>query len=387
MTLPVLHLSGPPYEQGLRHGRELGDRIAHNLDVYFERFAREAKLPRAEALARAARYREALAAGHPAYFAALRGVADGAGRDLDELVALNVRYELMYYQFGVNALRGAGLAGGAPPHPDGCTSFAVLPEASADGHLLLGENWDWIPQVRGAVLHTVEPDGLATLAFTEAGIVGGKIGLNSAGLGLAINGLTATGDDWARPSAPFHVRCYDILRARDFEVAVRVVTGTARACSANFVIAAAASRFAAGDRAVDIEAAPDETRLLGPEGGCLAHTNHFLDPAALGVVEPPNEKYPHSYHRLTRMRALLGEGEDRDVGGRLSVADLQAALRDHDGHPYSICRHIDPGEPPEEHYTTVTSAVMDLHARTLWLSDGPPCENAYRRYSLEEEDR
>lgn len=362
MSLPLLHLSGTPYEQGRVHGRELRERIAHNLAVYFDRFAREAQLPRAETLARAARYREAIAAGHPAYFAGLRGVADGAGRDLDEIVALNVRYELLYYQFGALALA----------RHDGCTSFAVTPDASADGHLLLGENWDWIPQVRGAVLHTVEPDGLETLAFTEAGIVGGKIGLNSAGLGLAINGLTATDDDWSRPSTPFHVRCYDILRARDFDAAVAVVTGEARACSTNFVIAQAP------DRVVDIEAAPSRTRALGPDGGCLAHTNHFLDPAALGVVEPPNEKYPHSYHRLNRMRALL------DAGHPLSIADLQAALRDHDGHPYSICRHIDPAEPPEEHYTTVTSAIVDLHARMLLLSDGPPCENPYRQFSLDQ---
>ena len=36
------------------------------------------------------------------------------------------------------------------------------------------------------MLHTLEPGGLETLSFTEAGIVGGKIGLNSLGLGLTI---------------------------------------------------------------------------------------------------------------------------------------------------------------------------------------------------------
>ncbi len=53
-------------------------------------------------------------------------------------------------------------------------------------------------------------DGLRTLSFTEAGIFGGKIGLNSAGLGLTVNGLTTTDDDWSRLSKPFHVRCYEI---------------------------------------------------------------------------------------------------------------------------------------------------------------------------------
>ncbi len=375
MGLPRLHLEGPPYEQGVRHGRELRDRVRHNLAVYFARFEREAGVPRGEVLTRAARYATAIAAQNGAYFAGMRGIADGAGCALDEIVALNVRYEIFYYQYGVNLLaRTDGVTGGA----DGCTAFAVTPDASANGHLLIGENWDWIPEVQGAVSHTVEPGGLETLSFTEAGIFGGKIGLNSAGLGLAINGLVTDGDDWSRLSKPFHLRCFEILRSRDFDAATAVVTGADRACSTNFLIAQVP------DRVVDIEAAPDRVCPLRPEGGRLAHTNHFLDPDALGVVEPSIEKNPHSYERLARMRQLLESG--RRAGGqvgRITVEDLQGFLRDHRGWPYSICHHPDPAEPPEERYATVISAVMDLHARTLHLSDGPPCVNAYERFALE----
>src|SRR5207248_6340613 len=164
--------------------------------------------------------------------------------------------------------------------PDGCTSFGVLPEAAANGHLLLGENWDWIPEVLGAVLHTREPDGLETLSFTEAGIVGGKIGLNSSGLGLAINGLLSTADDWSRLQSPFHLRCFDILRQRSFEAAKAIVTSTPRACSTNFLIAQTP------DHVVDVEAAPESVRELGAIGGCAVHANHFLDPEQLEVVEP-----------------------------------------------------------------------------------------------------
>src|SRR5205823_1340688 len=110
--------------------------------------------------------------------------------------------------------------------------------------------------VEGAVLHTQEPDGLETLGFTEAGIIGAKLGLNSAGLGLTINGLLTTSDDWSRRVTPFHVRCYEILRQRDLDSAVKIVTNQRRACSANFLIAQAP------DRAVDIEAAPDTIREI-----------------------------------------------------------------------------------------------------------------------------
>jgi hypothetical protein len=52
MTLPVIQLSGVPYSQGVQHGRALRDRIGHNLAVYFDRFWREANVPRDEVLER-----------------------------------------------------------------------------------------------------------------------------------------------------------------------------------------------------------------------------------------------------------------------------------------------------------------------------------------------
>jgi isopenicillin-N N-acyltransferase like protein len=332
MTLPILHLSGTPYEQGLQHGRALRDQIAHNLRVYFDRFEREVGLARGEVLMCAARYLKAIAEQSPDYYAGLRGIAEATRFNLHDLAALNVRYEILYYQFGANALT------------DGCTAFAIAPAASANGHLLLAQNWDWIPQIQGAVLHTVEPDGLETLSFTEAGIFGGKIGLNGAGVGLAVNGIMSTSDDWSRLSKPFHVRCYEILRSREFESAVAVVTGAARACSTNFLIAQAP------DLIVDIEAAPDSVRMLECDGGYVAHTNHFLDPDALGVAEPPSDWHPRSCRRLERAGALL-------AGARpLDIARIEALLRDHAGAPYSICRHESPHDPPEEQYITVTSA-------------------------------
>jgi isopenicillin-N N-acyltransferase-like protein len=76
------------------------------------------------------------------------------------------------------------------------------------------------------------------------------------------------------------------------------------------------------------------------------------------------------------MRELL------DARRPVSVADLEASLRDHDNYPDSICRHENPDDPPEEACVTVVSAIMDLDDRTLWLTDGHPCERLYERYSL-----
>lgn len=357
--LPVIELEGSPFEQGLVHGRKARRLIERNLRIYFERFASEGKLTREEVLRRAAAYWDVLPRQSADYAEALRGVAEGSGCDLIEIVALNLRYEILYHQFSENASAPSG----------GCTAFAVLPQLTADGHLLMGQNWDWIPQVKGILLH-VREGGYESLSFTEAGIVGGKIGLNSFGLGLLINGLNSTDDDWSRLKRPFHVRCYEILRARDLTQASEVIAQGERSCSANFLLAQVEAQ------AIDMEAAPLATHTLTPEDGLIAHTNHFIAAEALGVVEPPTEKLPHSQRRLERIMKLLTEKRP------LEFDDLAGYLRDHTGYPYSICRHIDELEPEGERYQTVVSVIMDLHERAFWLSAGPPCENPYQKLKL-----
>src|SRR5207249_7584708 len=55
-----------------------------------------------------------------------------------------------------------------------------------------------IPQVEGLFLKIRPETGPQVLCFTEAGVVGGKIGMNSEGIGLAINGLVSNRDNWER---------------------------------------------------------------------------------------------------------------------------------------------------------------------------------------------
>ena len=367
MTLPILHLTGTPYEQGTQHGEALKARVAHNLDVYFDRFLREIALDRADILARCAAYMETIQRSSTDYFEAMRGVAAGSGFSLAEITALSMRYEILYYQFGQIAIEEAK---SREPEPDGCTAFAVLPEKSANGHLLLGQSWDWIPQVQGAVLHTTEPDGLETLAFTEAGMPGAKIGFNSAGVGLCINGMTTMADDWMRPVTPFHVRAYQIMRSRTFTEAQKVITGEPRACSTNFLIAQAPSL------AADIEAAPDKFSVLSAENGVLVHTNNFVDPAATGITETPSESRHWSRHRRSRLTELI------HAMPSVTIDAIQNALKDHQETPFSVCRHEDYSKPPQEHYITVTAVVMDLEAKTLAITDGPPCVNAFQTVGL-----
>ena len=177
-------------------------------------------------------------------------------------------------------------------------------------------------------------------------------------------------DDWARPVTPFHVRCYQIMRSRTLEAAIQVLAGEGRACAGNFLITKTP------DRVSDVEAAPDKINILSCTDGCLTHANHFVDPKGLGIVETPSDRRIYSWNRQNRLRELLTQRLP------LTIEGIQDALRDTKDDPFGICRHRDYSVGPEEHYTTVTSVVMDLTDRTLHLTDGPPDESEYQTVAL-----
>lgn len=354
---PVIDLVGNARQRGNAHGRAVGDRVAHNLAVYRARFTREAQLAPDAVAERAEHWWGLLQAMAPDYAEAVLGIAEGAGQSLLDVVALNMRYEILYSQFAALAM------------VDGCSAFAFRADGQG-GTTLMGQNWDWIPEVSGAVMRETFGDGTRALYFTEAGIAGGKIGLNAHGVGLAVNGMTTVGDAWGRAALPFHVRCQNVLRARTLAAAEAAITEGARACAANFVVAKAGEDGGAHS----LEAAPDVVGRVGLEGGALVHTNHFLDPEGLGVAEPMSPYRAGSIHRLERLGALLRAEPDVDVTA------LQTILRDHDGRPNSVCRHADPSR--DAAYETVTSAILDLDRRALWLTEGPPCQAEYQHVEL-----
>ncbi len=367
--LQLIDVSGIPYDAGLQHGTLAAPEIAENLRIYFDRFQREARLTLDQVRDRAQHYLALIDAAHPAYGEAMRGISQGAEMPLVDIAALNARYELLYSQYAAINQAKASLPAGE------CTAFAVLPEVASDGHLYLGQNWDWFPQVRGLVLRMRDAEGLTVVAFTEAGIVGGKIGMNSLGLGLVVNGLLCTDDDWSRLRTPFHVRTWQILHARTLKAAVRAITDEDRACSANFLL----GQTNGITEVVDIEAAPAATCALGPQRGVLTHANHFVNPDALGIRQALAEEKLSTYHRVARLNVLLEEGK---LTGTLKAEGLMTVLRDHDGWPESVCRHPNSQLPEEERVESVVSIVQDLTARRMFIAAGPPCQSEFQTIGL-----
>jgi len=361
MSLPLFTFSGTSYEQGLSHGEALKDSIEKNIDVYLNHFEMEAGIGKKELIENVAVYLAVLREQSPEYVNGINGISESSNLDLFEIALLNLRYELLYDALGKRYLEGA---------VDGCTSFAIVSEAADNNHLIIGQNWDWIPDIECVLTLSRDVDGLTRLSFTEAGIFGGKPGMNSEGIGLTVNGMYSTLDNWSRLQKPFHLRCYEVLRSKNMDEALSILTNTPRSCTANFIVAHAPHRV------VDVELAPDSLRLIDPEDGILSHANHFDDPTILGVTEPANPRRYLSEFRQKRIKDLLKRQNPLDI------SRIQTILKDHQNNPQSLCRHRDDSHPSSQHTITKTAMIMDLDMKKMWVTDGQPCKSEFEEFSI-----
>lgn len=353
-NFPLVETSGAPFERGQQYGEQTADLVRFNLAGYRRLFEHDAGLGWPEALAQARKYLRPIEGYAPHLLEEMRGIAAGAAVSLDDILALNCRTEI--------------LSMGAIPLREECTAMFVAPEATGDGHTLLAQNWDWANTLRGGtVLLRVEQPGKPTvLTLTEAGMVG-KIGFNSAGVGVVTNFLR---HDHRRSGVPFHLILREALKAPRLGLAVAAVYTGPRADSGNYLLAHA------DGEALDLEAAPSDIGFLYPQDGLLVHTNHFLTPRLqagdVGILASD-----HTLLRYGRALRLL-----RARAGQITVETLKSVLRDHFNHPKSICRHPDPGQPEIERSATLASVIVDLSAGEMYLAAGEPCETEYQKFHI-----
>lgn len=364
--MPSLTVGEDAFERGQLHGKAFAADVRANLETYLSRFEASG-LARGAALDEACNWLRAMERQNTEYVEEMRGIAAGSGQGDDAIALLNARYEVAFLLYGKDARAKDQAAGEA----SGCTTFGILAERSANGHHWLGQNWDWLEGVhrRTLVLRIRRKSKPSLVCLTEAGIVGGKMGVNECGIGLVENGLASSHDSRNPYQKPFHMRCREVLDADRYDDALRPVVETRRTCSGNFVVGAA------GGEIIDLETSPDHVTYLYPTDGIVTHSNHFI---GAGHGESQMEKVgPHTLFRAARMRRLLERG-----GNAIDMAVMTAAMSDHFGHPNALCRHPDPRQAAARRTMTAGAVLIDLEERLMHVADGPPCENAFVAYPL-----
>lgn len=363
-TYPHVRVSGSPFERGVSYGKQARERVERSIDGYAAVFLAGAGLEWTAVRELAKRFEDPVGAFGSAYLDELRGIAEGAGVDLLDVLAINVRTEIMY---SAKARDAAALRTAE------CTSFALVPAPGATSPVIIGQNWDWLVHCfeTVVVLESERNDGPNFVTVVEAGLLA-KTGMNSAGLGLTTNALV-TDADKGDPGVPFHVLLRAIFDCETVSEALATLQRGNRSSSANFLIAHE------DGSALNIEAASGDYSklfLVDPTGPYL-HTNHFLSDRFDGR-DVSLWAMPDSPVRLGRVRAASR------AGGPLDAQRMMTLMADHAGFPDSVCCHPNPNHAPTEQGATVASVVMEPGGRTMWLADGQPCSRPFRHLDYAE---
>jgi isopenicillin-N N-acyltransferase-like protein len=364
--IPVLDLTGSPEECGFAHGRAMAQPVRANIAIYLARFAASG-MEAGEALEEGERWRQAIERSNQRYYAEMVGISEGSGVSIQKVALLNARYEIAFTLYG----RDAKAFDNRIAVEDGCTTYGVLPERTSDGTTWLCQNWDWLEAIGDNILITRvrRPDSPAFIALTEAGIVGGKMGLNECGIGLVENGL-ASDLDGANPyENPFHTRCREILEATSFDQAILAVIRTRRTASANFVIGHAEGEI------LGLETSPDHVSYYYPSNGIITHSNHFVFP---GHGRSQMERIGPS----TIMRAKRAERILDAARSAVGTEEIERVANDHFCHPNGICRHPNEQVAQEKRTATLAAVRLNLPGRVMHAVRGRPCEGSFTAYRL-----
>lgn len=353
--LPIVTVAGDARDRGLQYGSQAAERVRRTRDAYAEVYAHFATWDWDRVRAEALPFVEPIQQFHPASVDEMAGIAEGAGLDFVDVLAMNLRTEILF------AAKVRAADARRPPVLE-CTSFAAR---TADGEQLIGQTWDWLVFSADTIVlvESTPTEGPAFMTVVEAGLLA-KLGMNSAGLALATNALV-TAADAGTPGVPYHVLLRALLDCRTPTEAATVLQSAHRSSSANYL-------FGSGEGLV----ADAETRPGGPadmawavpdDDGLLLHANHFSVAPAGTVVDVGTALMADSLFRLQRVRRLAREAP----GG--GVEEWKRILADHAGHPAGICCHPDPDTHAMDRWTTATGAIFEPGRRRAHVSVGNPC--------------
>merc|ERR1711939_678041 len=326
--------SGTPYEIGQQHGQNAKTEVHGSIAFYEAFFKERTQLSWSQVRDVARAFSPLLESTYPHYMEEMKGVADGAGTDLDSIIALNVRTEIAYGMLS-----------------DGCTAFTW----KTSDESFIAQNWDWrIEQTPNIISLSIEQLPKPTIKMmTEGGIIG-KIGLNSAGVGVTLNAIAAPGVSYNK--LPVHLALRTVLDSSSREEAANALRKVGVAAAGHITIADAPTGAIGFEcSALDIVEMPMDQR------GICTHSNHLVKEHKV----QGSAFLPDSPFRLIRIQELVG-GIDKPT-----LQNLSEALKDEKNYPASICRAV--GE--KSAMQTLFSIVMDLTQGFARVKMGRPSEN------------
>lgn len=332
----VLEVRGDSRARGIQHGQALAVPIRRAVEFYDAFFARHSGLTEDQIRERSRSFFEAAVACNPLLGQEFEGIAEGSRQPLESVIALSARYEIVYGHLRLGE----------------CSNVYLGPERTASGCVLLGQNWDWRPEVVAfrAFITARCTDVPDHLTITECGQPG-KYGLNEYGIGVAAASLQGR--------APIHGgdQLYvtlqrTMLAATTLEDALAVLDRFAPRATVNFLVASADGRGAD----VECHSSGQTRHALGP-ADAYWHTNHCRhgdDPTTFADSLARGRRWDQHLTPTTQV----------------TETDVIAWLRDGSAGGDGVFFRRPTENAAATSLMTLASVTMDLGARSMSIADG-----------------
>ncbi len=289
----------------------------------------------------------------PRCYDELRGLADGAGIALDEML-LSFDEE--------STLRVLHGRGAEPALKEKCTTFTL---SCAEG-VFLGHNEDWLAGYEDYlyVIRAAPTTGIPYLSLAYVGsLPGTSVAVNAEG--IAFSGNMLLGDTvGGKIGIPKSVLQRSQIEARSIAEFERIASYAPRAVP-NHTVAVDQK-----GEVVALEMSLDMCRAFHPTGSFYSHTNHPLHPDLMALEPNPFR------NSLTRYAATQGALVTQAHTARL-VKDI---LRSHEYYPDSVCKHARQDVPGSSQ--TLGSAIVSLRDLSMEVCLGTPCSAHYTTFRL-----
>jgi isopenicillin-N N-acyltransferase-like protein len=155
----------------------------------------------------------------------------------------------------------------------GCTAFGAWGNATANGHLITGRNFDWeAAEVfsRDRVVEMCEPDGkIPFISVSWAGMAGVVSGMNRAGISVTLNGAPSELPNTT--ATPVAIVAREILeRAHNLAEALKILRDAKVFVSTIWLVGSRAD-----GKFVVVEKTPAVMNVREPENDSIVCPNHF----------------------------------------------------------------------------------------------------------------
>jgi len=362
--LRVVELSGSEREIGYQHGLLFKQPVARMLREQFYDPYKKVGVSDEQLVNFAKKHMPYIEEYSPESMEKIRGIAEGAGFPVEEIVLVNMHEERALGRLSRQI---------SPLYEMHCTALGAAGPATADGETYIGQNWDFPAELywdgeASFLQHEKRSSGTNVLSYNAPGFLAWA-GMNSSGIGLSWTSVPRAG---LQVGMPTYVIVNELLHSRSIGKAIAGVVRAKRAGCFNFVMADE------NGEVYDVEATPDEVGVSYCNG-TMAHTNHFIklhidqDKHFREWLETGDGARPNlnTIVRQNRMEKLLTQSF-----GKVSLELCESFLRDHVNYPQSICVH----EGDKYKGITFESWVMVPRKKEWWIARHPICKNQYRKY-------